>query len=58
MDEIEVINVLKRNSDKKTERVMKSPTFLFSTAIWSYLAHSLSGLNYMCKATCKTLGNR
>ena len=47
MDETEVINVLKRYSNKK--RVIKSPAFLFSAAIWSYLAHSWSGLNYMCK---------
>ena len=30
---------------------------LFSTAIWSYLAHSWSGLNYICKAKYKTHGN-
>ena len=57
MDEIEVITILKRYKDKKTERVIKSPAFLFSTAIWPYLAHSRSGLNYMCKAKHKTLEN-
>ena len=40
MDEIDVINVLKRYSNKKTEKVVKSPAFLFSAAIWSYLAYS------------------
>ena len=55
MDEIEVINVLKRYSNKK--RVIKSPVFLFSAAIWSYLAHSWSGLNCMCKVKYKALEN-
>ena len=40
MDEIEVVNILKQYSDKKTERVIKSPEFLFSVAILSNLAHS------------------
>ena len=57
MDEVEVINILKRYSDKKTVRVIKSPEFLFSIAIRSHLAHSWPGLNYMCKAKYKTLGN-
>ena len=57
MDEIEVTNALKRYSNKKIERVIKSPAFLFSAAIWSNLAHFWSGLNYMCKAKYKTLGN-
>ena len=57
MDEIEVINFLKRYSDKNTERVTKLPVFLFSAAIWSHLAHSWPDLNYMCKAKYKTLGN-
>ena len=62
MDEIEVITILKQYSDKKTERererrVIKSLAFLFSAAIWPYLAHSRSGLNYMCKAKYKTLEN-
>ena len=57
MDEIEVINIFKRYSDKKTERVTRSPVFLFSAAIWSHLAHSWPGLNYMCKAKYKKLGN-
>ena len=34
MDQIEVINILKPYSDKKTERVIKSPAFLFNAAIW------------------------
>ena len=57
MDRIEVINILKGCSDKKAEKVIKSPPFLFAT-IWSYLAQSWSGLKYKCKAKCKTLGNR
>ena len=40
-----------------TERVIKSPALLFSAVIWPYLAHSWSGLNYMCKTKYKTLGN-
>ena len=51
MDEIEVINVLKQYSDEKTG------SDKIRAAILSYLAHSLSGLNYMCKAKYKTLGN-
>ena len=57
MDEIEFINVLKRYSDKKTKRLIKSPAFLLSVEIWSYLAHSWSGLNYIYKTKYKTLGN-
>ena len=57
MDGIEVINILKRCSVKKTKRVIKSPAFLFA-AIWSQLAHSWPGLKYICKAKYKTLGNR
>ena len=57
IDEKEVITVLKRYSDKKIESVIKSPVFLFSAAIWSYLAHSWSDLNYMCKAKYTTLEN-
>ena len=57
MDEIEVINILKRCSDKKAERLIKSAAFLFA-AIWLHLAHSWSGVKYMCKAKYKTLGNR
>ena len=41
MDEIELINILKRYSDKKTDREIKSPAFSFSAAIWSYLAQIL-----------------
>ena len=50
MNEVEVINIFKRYSDKKKERLIKSPSFLFSTMIWSHLAHSWPGINYMCKA--------
>ena len=57
MVDIEAINVLKRYSDKKTERVIKSLAFLFSVAIWSYLVHSWSGLNYRYKTKYETLGN-
>ena len=45
MDEIEVINILKRYSDEKTERVIKYPAFLFSSGIRSHSAHSWPGLN-------------
>ena len=38
-------------------RVRKSPAHLFSAAIWSYLAYSWAGLNYMCKAKYKKRGN-
>ena len=55
--EIEIIKILKRSSDSKTERMIKAPAFLFAT-IWSNLAHSWPGLKYMCKAKYKTLGNR
>ena len=59
MDEIEVINILKQCNDKKVEKVViKSLLLLFSAAIWSHLAHSWYGLNFMCKAKYKTLGNR
>ena len=57
MDKIEVINILKRRSDTKAERVIKSPAILFA-AIWSYLAHSWPSLKYMCNKKYKTLGNR
>ena len=55
MDEIEVINILKRYSDKKTVREIKLPASSFSAVIWSYLAHSWSGLNCMCNAKYKAL---
>ena len=57
MDEIEAINILKhfKYSDKKTVRVIKSPAVLFDVAIWSHLAQSWPGPNYMCKAKYKTL---
>ena len=54
MDETKIINILKRYSDKKTERVIKSPDFLFSASLWPHLAHSWPGLNYMCKTKYKT----
>ena len=57
MIEVEVINIFKRYSGKKTERMTKSIMFLFSAAIWSHLAHYWPGLTYMCKAKYKTLGN-
>ena len=58
MNKVNVINIFKRYSDKKTDRVIKSPVFLLSAAIWSHLAHSWPSLNiYMCKAKHKTLGN-
>ena len=50
-----IINILKRCSDKKTDGVIKSPAFLFSTKIWSHLAHYWFSLNYMCKAKYKTM---
>ena len=55
MNEVEVINILKRYSDKKT--AINSPTLLFSAAIWLHLANPWPGLNYTCKAKYKTLGN-
>ena len=58
MDETGVENILKRYSDKKTERVIKSPEFLFSATILLHVAHSWLCLNCMCKAKYKTLGNR
>ena len=39
------------------ERVIKSPEFLFSAALWSHLAHSWRGLSYMFKAKDETFGN-
>ena len=57
MDEIEVINILKRCSYKKTDRVLKSPGLLFA-ANWSYLANPWPGLTYMCKAKYKIFGYR
>ena len=41
MDEMEVKNILKRYSDKKTEREKNER---------AHLAHFWSGLKYMCKA--------
>ena len=57
MNEVEVINIFKRYSDKKRQKVIKSPAFLFSAVIWSHLAHSWPSLNYMCKAKYKTIRN-
>ena len=56
MNEV-VINIFKGYNDKKTKRGIKSLAFLFRAAIWSHLAHSWPGLNYMCKVKYKTLGN-
>ena len=59
MNEIEVINILKRYTDKKErERVIKSSQLLFTASIWSHLTHSRPVLNDMCRANYKTLGNR
>ena len=55
MNEVEALNIFKHYSDKKT--VVKPPAFLFSTMIWSHLEHFWPGLNYMCKAKYKTIGN-
>ena len=57
MDKTEVINILKRYSDKKTERMIKSLEFLFSDVLQSHLTYSWPGLHYMCKTKYKTLGN-
>ena len=57
MDEIEVINILKQYSDKKAERMIKSPAFLFNAAIWSCISHSWPGLNYMWKPKYKAFRN-
>ena len=57
MNEIEIINILKRYSDKKTKRLIESLELLSSAAIWSHLEHPWPGLNYMCNAKYKTLGN-
>ena len=58
IDEVEVLNVLKRYIDKKIdrERAIILPALLFAATTWSNLAHSWLGLNYMCKAKYKTLG--
>ena len=56
MDEKEVINVLKRYSDKKRERDREG--FLFRAEIWTYLAHSSSDISYMCKVKYKIFANR
>ena len=57
MNEIEVINIFKRYSYKKTEGVIKSPAFLFRAEILSRLAHPCPGLRYMCEVKYRTLGN-
>ena len=41
MDEIEVKNILKRYSDKKTERVIKLPAFLFYVIRFGHIKHIL-----------------
>ena len=58
MDEIETIDILKRCSDKKKERMIKSPVLLLNVAIWSHRTHSWPGLNYICNAKYKTLRYR
>ena len=57
MNEIEVINILKRSSDKKIKIKIKSRAYLFSSVFWLLLSHSWPDLNYMCKAKYKTLVN-
>ena len=56
MDEVQVIDNLRRHSNKKAERLPS--VFLFSAAIWSHSAHSWPGLHYMCKEVYETLGNK
>ena len=41
----------------KRQKVIKSPVFLFSFAVWSHLAYSWPGLNYTCKVKYKIFGN-
>ena len=48
---------LKRSSKKMADSVIKSPAFLFSAAIWSYLVLSWPGLSYVWKAKYKTIGH-
>ena len=43
LNQIEVINILKACSDKKTGRLIKSPAFLLAT-MWSHSAYSWPGL--------------
>ena len=43
LNQIEVINILKACSDKKTGRLIKSPAFLLAT-VWSHSAYSWPGL--------------
>ena len=56
MDEVQVIDNLRRHSNKKAERLPS--VFLFSAAIWSHSAHSWPGLHYMSKEVYETLGNK
>ena len=49
--------MLKRERERERERMIKSPAFSFSAAIWSYLAYYWPGLNYTCKAKYETLEN-
>ena len=40
-----------RETERETETERReSPAFLFSVGVWSHLAHSWPGLNYMCEA--------
>ena len=57
MNEIEVVNILKQCSDKKIDKVIKIPRFLYA-AIWPHLTHSWPRLKHMYKAKYKTLGYR
>ena len=57
MNELEVINICKRYSYKKTEGVIKSPVCLYRAEILSRLALPCPSLCYMCEAKYRTLGN-
>ena len=40
---------------QKTVKVIKSPAFLSSVAIWSHLAQFWPGLNFICKENSRQL---
>ena len=46
MTEIEVVSILKQCSDKKIDKVIKIPRFLYA-AIWPHLTHSWPGLKHV-----------
>ena len=46
MTEIEVVSILKQCSDKKIDKVIKIPRFLYA-AIWPHLTHSWPGLKHI-----------